>query len=72
MSIIPTVEQIEACVFCAPIISYAFTIPPAELPRAMEIMRLTGLLYMEIHKHDAPAEARSRLRPDVGTVKGGG
>ena len=40
----------------APILAYAHSLPPTELPRALEIMRLTGLLYAEIHKPNAPRQ----------------
>jgi hypothetical protein len=45
-----TIGQVKACPVCAPVLAYAHSLPPAELPRALEIMRLTGLLYAEIHK----------------------
>jgi len=53
-----TIGQIKACPVCAPILAYAHSLPPTELPRALEIMRLTRLLYAEIHKPNASTEAR--------------
>ena len=53
-----TIEQVKACKVCAPILAYAHSLPPAELPRALEIMRLTGLLYAEIHKPNTSGEVR--------------
>jgi hypothetical protein len=48
-----TIGQVKACPVCAPILAYAHSLPPSELPRALEIMRLTGRLYAEIHKPNA-------------------
>lgn len=53
-----TIGQVKACKVCAPILAYAHSLPPAELPRALEIMRLTGLLYAEIHKPNTAAVGR--------------
>ena len=53
-----TIGQVKACKVCAPILAYAHSLPPTELPRALEIMRLTGLLYAEIHKPNAEHETR--------------
>ena len=45
-----TYSDIEKCPVCWPILAFAHRLPSKELPRALEIMRLTQLLYAEIHK----------------------
>jgi hypothetical protein len=51
-----TIGQVKECPVCAPILAFAHSLPPTDLPRALEIMRLTGLLYAEIHKSNKGKE----------------
>jgi hypothetical protein len=55
-----TIGQVKACPVCAPILAYAHSLPPFDLPRALRIMRLTGLLYEEIHKPNATNQTSSK------------